>query len=397
MSPSRAPGRAGTLSSGRRALVHTALDLRRFGRAPLPTQLRAIALFLAIAACSGAPHLVGVGEPPSAEDAATRHRIYIVSTRAPSEDDGVFFSDARAGRLNFASVDVSIPPGHQAGRMELPNNPPPDPKEHFVIFNPVRMAESGAFIREIDVAAASRPAGERSALAFVHGYNTNTTEAIVRFAQLIEDTGYRGVPILFTWPSTRRTIDYVADINSAAYSRDGLADTALLLSQSRLESFDLVAHSMGNFLTMEAMRTLSISGQTGRLAPLKTVILAAPDIDLHLFVRQLASVPPSQRKKLVVLISRDDKALRLSRRVAGNKPRLGATDPEAIGKLGVQVIDLTKIDDASSINHSKFAESPEIVQIMGKRLAEGDTLSTETGLAGVFVQELGNVVSVAQQ
>ncbi|WP_143151503.1 alpha/beta hydrolase, partial [Rhizobium tibeticum] len=39
------------------------------------------------------------------------------------------------------------------------------------------------------------------------------------------------------------------------------------------------------------------------------------------------------------------------------------------------VIDLTKIKSGDSMNHGKFAESPEIVQLIGQRISEGQTLT----------------------
>jgi esterase/lipase superfamily enzyme len=39
------------------------------------------------------------------------------------------------------------------------------------------------------------------------------------------------------------------------------------------------------------------------------------------------------------------------------------------------VIDLTKIKSGDSMNHGKFAESPQIVQLIGQRISEGQTLT----------------------
>ncbi|MBB4232251.1 esterase/lipase superfamily enzyme [Rhizobium mongolense] len=39
------------------------------------------------------------------------------------------------------------------------------------------------------------------------------------------------------------------------------------------------------------------------------------------------------------------------------------------------MIDLTKIKSGDSMNHGKFAESPQIVQLIGQRISEGPTLT----------------------
>lgn len=347
--------------------------------------------------CTPAPNLIGVsdlGAASATEKLANVHRIFVVTSRRPSADTGVFFSGERSDTVHFARVDVSLPPSHIPGNIEFPRRSVPDPQQHFVLGNPKRIETSGGFLQQIDAAVSEKPHGAHSALVFVHGYNTNMTEAVARLAQVVEDTGYEGVPVLFSWPSTSETVDYVADINSAAASRDALASTMTLLDQSRLRKYDLVAHSMGNFLTMEAARTLSLEGKFNRTSRMKTVVLAAPDIDVDLFRNQIERLPGEARSKFVVLISRDDKALRISQKIAGDHARVGAADAGTLGDLGMTVIDLTDIEDKSSINHSKFATSPEIVQLIGKRLAAGDNLSTDQSTAGVVIQKLGNVVEV---
>lgn len=66
----------------------------------------------------------------------------------------------------------------------------------------------------------------------------------------------------------------------------------------------------------------------------------------------------------------------MSRRIARGVNRAGSASPETLQDLGVSVIDLSKIDDRSSLNHSKFAESPEMVRLLGERFKAGDRLDT---------------------
>ncbi len=352
---------------------------------------------LLVSACSTGPDLIGIDGQPSVEQVDLGRddiEIFISTTRAPSGNEGVFFSGIRGQSISFAQVDVSIPPSHSAGRVELPRSPPPDPRKHFVIHDPITFADDRDFQKNVRAALLKRAPKDRTVLVFIHGYNTNTTEAVARFAQLVEDTGYRGVPLLFSWPSKRRTIDYVTDFNSAMGSRDALVDTTFLLNELPVKSLDVLAHSMGNVLMMEAARTLSLQGNFNRLNRLGNVVLASPDIDVELFKQQLAALPPSQLNKFVVLLSRDDKALRLSSRIAGGYPRLGAADPTELDSLGITIVDLTQISDTSSIHHSKFANSPELVQTLGGRLAESDTLGTSSTAGDLLLQQTGNVISV---
>ena len=61
-------------------------------------------------------------------------------------------------------------------------------------------------------------------VVFVHGYNYNFQESLFRLAQLKTDSNFDGTPILFSWPSLAALPGYVADKESATYSRDALAN-----------------------------------------------------------------------------------------------------------------------------------------------------------------------------
>jgi esterase/lipase superfamily enzyme len=51
------------------------------------------------------------------------------------------------------------------------------------------------------------------------------------------------------------------------------------------------------------------------------------------------------------------------------------------------VLDLTKLKAGDALNHGKFAESPEVVQLIGKRLAEGQTVTdSRVGLGDRIIQ-----------
>ena len=78
-------------------------------------------------------------------------------------------------------------------------------------------------------------------------------------------------------------------------------------------------------------------------------MLAAPDIDFNVFAQQLARVGPDH---VTVFVSGTDRALALSSRIAGDRPRLGGLDPnnqqsrEALEALGVS---LRKAPDAPTV------------------------------------------------
>jgi len=84
-----------------------------------------------------------------------------------------------------------------------------------------------------------------------------------------------------------------------------------------------------------------------------------------------------------VFVSKDDRALTLSRRISGNVDRLGQidiTDPayrQLLEKEGITVLDLSALQVGDRLNHSKFAESPEVVRLLGQRLIDGQTVTDQ--------------------
>ncbi len=367
-------------------------------------RLPALALMLAVlvtalAGCTRPPDLVGVENPevPVASVAdLTRHRIFITTTREASEVTAAFFSAGRAPELGLASVDVTVPPNHVLGQLERAVRLPPDPRVEFSVVDPSVYSTDAAFIAAVNGELAKRPPGERKLLLFVHGFNNTTSDAILRLAQFVEDSGYQGVPVLFTWASAARAPRYVYDLNSALVARVQLKDMADILSRTQATEVDIFAHSMGAFLTMEGLVDAELSGRLGTRGSINQIMLASPDIDIDLFRTQISLLPQSILERMYLLVSDNDRALLVSRRIAGGVPRVGAADAEELETLGLTVIDLSKIEDSSSGSHSKFAGSPEVVQLIGKGLNSTGGLDNRATpgldelLLGAPIRILGN-------
>ena len=371
---------------------------------PWEVTLRFLPLALAwlaavVVGCSRPPDLVGVDNPDVRAEtvpSASRHRMFIMTTREASEVVGPFYSAARAPELGLASVDVTVPPNHVLGQLERPLSLPPDPRSEFAVVDPVVYRGEAAFLAEIDRELASRPPGQRRILLFVHGYNNTTSDAILRFAQFVEDTGFPGVPVLFTWASAARAPRYVYDLNSALVARGKLKEMSDILLRAHADGMDIFAHSMGTFLTMEGLVDAQLEGRLRRDGVIDTIMLASPDIDMDLFRTQIETLPPWILEKMYVLVSADDRALRVSRLIAGGVPRVGAADTAELEALGLTVIDLSEIDDSSTGSHSKFAGSPEVVQLIGAglksagRFGESSTFALDEILADVPIRILGD-------
>jgi len=204
----------------------------------------------------------------------------------------------------------------------------------------------------------------------VHGFNNRFDDAVYRFAQIIQDSKAPGIPVLFTWPSRGelKLRSYTYDRESANYSRDALEQLLLTLAANpNVKDINVLAHSMGNWVTLEALRSMSI--RTGKIgAKIKNVALVAPDVDVDVFRTQIQRMGTA-RPRFSLFVSQDDKALSFSQTIWGGVPRLGDIDPtqepyhSELEQEHIEVFDLTKLKGNA---HDRAFEDITTVMIMVK-------------------------------
>lgn len=332
---------------------------------------------LALAGCAGRAEGVLTPTPGAAPGTSTVDLI-AVTTRRSTPEPGKLFSGERASKISLTDFTISIPPdgARQVGEVQWPKKLPADPSREFATLSADPVDKAGAqswFRREAR--------GRKHVLLFVHGFNNTYEDAVYRFAQIAHDSGTYAVPVLFTWPSRGSVFAYNYDRESTNYSRDALEETLQALAKEpQIQDVSVLAHSMGSFLTMEALRQMAI--RDGRIAPkIRNVILAAPDVDVDVFKQQLGEMgAPAQRPRFTIFTSTDDRALKVSSRIAGGVPRLGAIDPKAepyaseFRTANIDAFDLTDLESADRLRHGKFA-SAAVVKAIGGRLVEGQQIS----------------------
>jgi esterase/lipase superfamily enzyme len=355
-----------------------------------------LASVLMLTACSGRSN-GGLTPVSGTVQGASTVNVLVATTRAPSDVPGQVFTGERGDGLSFADITVSIPPdaNRRIGDVQVASGDVGDPSRDFVALQTERVDESQALkiLRQ-----GLRHAPKKEVLVFVHGFNTRFGEAVFRMAQIAHDSNLVAVPLLFTWPSRGDLFSYTYDRESSNYSRDALERLLQALQRDPdVGEIDILAHSMGNWVTLEALRQMAIRDK--RLAPkIKNVMLAAPDVDMYVFRKQIAEMG-SPRPPFTLFVSRDDEALRISRKVWGNVPRIGAVDPNVepfrsqFEQEKVTVIDLTDVTTDDRLNHSKFAQSPEVVKLIGSRLASGQSFAGKTGIGEKVIQVTSGAAS----
>lgn len=360
----------------------------------LPAAL--IAIGLGLAGCAG--DVRGVLAPvPHGAPGASKVTMLVATTRSADPDAGVLFSGER-GAPAFAEITVSLPPAdkRKVGEVQWPSRLPGDPATDFVTLKVDRLDRPTVLAR-LHSAVAKVP--KRRVMVFVHGFNNRFEDAVYRFAQIVHDSGAPTVPVLFTWPSQGSLFGYGYDRESANYSRHALESLLQALAKDpAVGEVSILAHSMGNWVTLEALRQMSIRNR--QIPPkIANVMLASPDVDIDVFWSQVQEME-GRRPNFTLFVSTDDRALAVSRRVWGSTARLGAIDPDAepykskLEAEKITVLNLSKLRTGDKLNHGKFAESPEVVQLIGTRLIEGQPITdSRVGVGERLMQATGSAAA----
>lgn len=332
-----------------------------------------------LTACAGRPGPETLGTVALNDFQPTRvETLYSVTTRERAEPGKNVFTTTKTREPNYASFDVSIPPNHVATNIEWPKpGRKVDPKTDFAVVSQSALDRSD-LLKAISRREAAAP------LVFVHGYNYNFQESLFRLAQLKTDSNLDGTPVLFSWPSLAALPAYVADKESATYSRDALANLLSDMVRARKGDVDVFAHSMGGWLTVEALRQLRLEGKGDVLDRLR-VIMAAPDIDEDVFTAQL-DVIGRMRTPITILVAQDDRALQVSSILGAGTQRVGALDArnpevaEAAKRYGVTLIDISSLESIDATNHNRFFDVKQLAATLSKPAA-----AATLGDAGAFV------------
>jgi esterase/lipase superfamily enzyme len=309
------------------------------------------------------------GGPAVAAPSVRPVQIFIASTRK-GETGAAALASSTDG-THFALDIMTIPPGHHAGSIEEPMWGAADARSHIVLASE-RELDDEEFRTELASHVSGRIGVNRDVLIFVHGFNTSFEEARQRAAQIVADSRFGGVAVLFTWPTKQELFGYVSDKDSAMASRDALQ--GLLKDASAtpgVGKIHVLAHSMGGWLAMEALRQESIAGDRDLGGHLGEVMLASPDIDMDVFAAQMSHLRPA---KVTVLATANDRALSLSSAIAQSRQRVGAINPsdpadrQRLESLGAKVYDLSKFSDGL-IDHAAYADTPDVLHAIGAQMS----------------------------
>lgn len=273
--------------------------------------------------------------------------------------DSFYASDSAP--LEVGTLTVTFPRRHQPGQIERPFEifslrlRDEDPTEDVVI------AEVHSYGSDLDSwAAAIRDTGHRSAFIYVHGFATNFEEAGRRAAQIAYDIDYAGLPMLYSWPSTGSTVDYLRDYDEIRLAIPPFQRfLRLVADEGGLDEVHVIAHSMGNQLVASALHEMALAG-----APpppqFANLVMAAPDLDSNEFVDRFSEQLPRFFPRVTIYVSDEDLALREAQRLR-RRPRAGQVSGGLLQMrlAGIEVIDASGLE-ADFLSHSYYAASDSV-------------------------------------
>jgi esterase/lipase superfamily enzyme len=201
----------------------------------------------------------------------------------------------------------------------------------------------------------------RDVLIYVHGFNQTFETAALDAARLSDAIKFSGETMVFAWPSRAKLLDYGYDRESAMWSRDAFGQVLDgLMASPTIGRINIVAHSIGTMLTMEALRELYAKHGDAAADRIGAVVFAAPDIDMDGFTSSVMRIGPLATK-ITVITAANDRALAVSRWMNGSTTRVGSAEKAQLEKLGLRVIDASQ-QGWGIINHDLFLSNAGIRQ-----------------------------------
>jgi esterase/lipase superfamily enzyme len=291
--------------------------------------------------------------------------------RGPSEVFGIDWNKAE-DPLVTGVVTVSIPPVHKEGQIERPGwvfDRQEDVKKHFVLTE-LRVVPGNDFYGELRGDFDRRSAEDRSAFVYIHGFNVTFDDAAYATAQIVYDLDFKGVPMMFSWPSQGKVLAYDGDEETVDFSAPNL-QTFLerVARESGALRIHVMAHSMGNRLLTRALQEIV---READIQPLfENVIMASPDVNARIFTRLWPQIKVAA-KRFTLYASSDDNALISSRKAKGNSNfiRLGEGGPNIVVIPGLDTIDASGID-TSLLGHSYEASCKPVRDDLGLLIGKG--------------------------
>jgi esterase/lipase superfamily enzyme len=213
----------------------------------------------------------------------------------------------------------------------------------------------------------------RQITIYVHGFNTTFANNVMMAGEFWHYMARDGVMMSFDWASRGSVFSYEVDKANANFAiRQLRCLLEFLAEHTSADRINILAHSAGNPVVVEALRQLSLmyydlpDDEARARSKIGCVVLAAPDMDFDTCLSAGVDGAGRITQGWTVYASRKDKALGLSGsifgdvRVGNSIGRLSDDEREAMIANKSQWIDVTAAQKRASsfLGHSYYHQNP---------------------------------------
>lgn len=314
-----------------------------------------VLLALSLASCAQKPIVIDPDEPIG----FFPQTIFYATNRVNTGSDNLNkrFGTARAPisyGYNLLSIPYDFPKAQSTNFLYWTLPVSRNPNNRLALIDSIELRKE-AFT---DSLARSYNESDSPGLLFIHGYNTTYERAVRILGKLAYDIDLTGPAILYSWPSDEKFSAYSSDENSLIWVQPEFEQFIVDMLEAADEQLIIVGHSLGGRLVARGVSSVLIKRPD--LAPhIKSVVLAAPDVDSEIFARDMAPVFINLSVNVTVYASDGDVAMDLSNNLFGY-PRLGAAGEDLFIMPGIDTIDASD-SDGELIGHEYFSQGPQTI------------------------------------
>ena len=292
--------------------------------------------------------------------------VFFATNRRPGNPPRTTFSGDVGDSLSYGLALVTIPvAAHKIGKLETPKwwkLYAEDQQESFLL-NDVSSLNQTEFGTKLGTAA--QASDSREILIFLHGYNVTFEEAALRAAQFAYDSKFRGIVVLFSWPSQGSAFGYTGDEARAEASGEKMAAFLRGLENGPWPKVHLLAHSMGNRVMLSGLA----DNPPRPTLPLGQLVFAAADVYVPVFNEKFPKLQNAGRLAATSYASKKDRALWLSS-ILHNGARVGIVENVPYVIDGLESIDASSVDKGI-LGHGYWADERTLITDLRSLLQQG--------------------------
>ncbi len=281
--------------------------------------------------------------------------VFFATNRRPGGPSGTTFLGEVGESLSYGLAIVTIPvAAHEIGKLERPKwwkLYAEDQQESFLI-NDVHSLNQTEFGTKLEAAAQASDSHE--ILIVLHGYNVTFEEAALRAAQFAYDSKFRGIVVLFSWPSQGSALGYSGDEDRAQASGEKMAAFLKGLENGPWPRVHLLAHSMGNRVMLNGLA----DNPRPKLA-LGQLVFAAADVYVPVFNEKFPKLQNAGKLAATSYASKKDRALWLSS-VLHRGARVGIVEDIPYVTDGLESIDASSVDKGM-LGHGYWSDQRTLI------------------------------------